>query len=186
VKPWQLISSRVLFAHPWIRFFEDTLRHPEDGRQYSHFYLIGPGEAVAALPLTDEGDVLIIREYRHPVRRVVYGLPGGRLEPDEGPARGAQRELEEETGYRAAELVKLGYYSQFPAFMRMGSHLFLARQLSPTRRRLDHYEEIEVVRLPFAQALARAVGGEFLDMGLTLSLLLAAQVMEGERKCPPL
>jgi ADP-ribose pyrophosphatase len=180
VKQWRLISSRVLFAHPWIRFFEDTLRHPDDGRQYVHFHLIGPGEAVAALPLTDEGDVLILREYRHPVGRVVYGLPGGRLEPDEDPALGARRELEEETGYRAAELTKLGYYNQFPGFMRMGSHLFLARQLTPTRRQLDYCEEIEIVRLPFAQALARAVRGEFLDMGLTLSLSLTAQLMEKE------
>ena len=86
---------------PWVQIRQDRLRHQESGEEKDYFYLTSPGEAVATVALTDDSCVLLTRQYRHPLRRVIWDLPAGAMQPDEDPAVAAQRELEEETGYRA-------------------------------------------------------------------------------------
>ena len=171
MKDSRILTSQVLFDHPWARIIIDTLEM--DGKTWPYFYLESPVEAVATVGVTETGEIILTRQYRHPVGRVIYDLPAGRLEPGEEPLQGARREFEEETGYYPNQIVKLGYYNQFPGMLRAGTHLFFATDLTPTRQRLDEGEELETVLLPVGDVLGSILHGELIDGSLQLGMLLA-------------
>jgi ADP-ribose pyrophosphatase len=172
---WEIEATRDLLDTRWVRVVHDRLRHRDRGEERDYYYLTSPGEAVATVALTDAGCVLLTRQYRHPVRRVIWDLPAGAMGPGEDPAEAACRELEEETGYRAGELIRLAYFNQFPGSMDIGTHLFLAQGLTWVGQQLDPGEELEVVAMPFDQALALVLNGDVIDGALMLGLLLVAQ-----------
>lgn len=167
----KVLASRVLFDHPWARVVVDTLDW--DGVERPYFYLESPVDAVATVGLTAEGEILLTRQYRHPIGRVIYDLPAGRLEPGEDPLEGARREFEEETGYYPQHIEQLGVYNQFPGTLRVKTNLFFARDLVPTRQRLDDGEELEMVCKPVPEVLHMIFSGEVVDGSLQLGVLLA-------------
>jgi ADP-ribose pyrophosphatase len=170
---YTVVESRALLDHAWVRVLVDTLEHA--GRRYPYYYLESPVDSVAVVAVTAGGQVVLTRQYRHPVRQVIYDLPAGRLGPGEDPEAGARRELEEETGDRAGRVERLGSFNPFPGSLKVTGHLFFAAGLSPGPQRLDEGEELQVRLLPFAEALSMVLRGECLDGALQLGLLLAAQ-----------
>jgi ADP-ribose pyrophosphatase len=168
---YQVVASQVLFDHPWARIVVDTLEYQGDKRPY--FYLESPVEAVATVGQTQTGEIILTRQYRHPVGRIIYDLPAGRLEPGEDPLEGARREFEEETGYYPNYIEKIGYYNQFPGTLRAATNLFFATELIPTHQHLDEGEELEIVLLPVADVLGMIFHGEIIDGSLQLGVLLA-------------
>lgn len=172
---WEVLATDYLLDTPWVQIVHDRLRHRATREERDYRYLTSPNEAVATVALTDDGCVLLTRQYRHPVGRIILDLPAGSMGPDEDPAEAAARELEEETGYQAGELIPLTYFRQFPGSMRVGTHLFLARQLIWAGQRLDPGEELEVVAMPFGRALEMVVSGDVIDGSLMLGLLLVTQ-----------
>ena len=172
---WEILTTGYLLDSPWVKIVQDRLRHRDRGDERDYFYLTSPNEAVATVALTDDGCVLLTRQYRHPIRKIIWDLPAGSMHPGEDPSEAARRELEEETGYQAGELIRLTYFNQFPGSMRVGTHLFLARQLSWVGQQLDPGEELQVVAVPFDQALEWVLSGELIDGSLMLGLLLVAQ-----------
>lgn len=172
---WDILATEYLLDSPWVKIIRDRLRHRDGGEERDYFYLTSPNDAVANVALTDDGYVLLTRQYRHPLRRGIWDLPAGAMQPHEDPSEAARRELEEETGYRAGEMIPLAYFNQFPGSMRVGTHLFLARHLDWVGQRLDPGEELKVVAMPFHQALEMVLNGEVVDGSLNLGLLLVAQ-----------
>ncbi len=172
---WEVLGTDYLLDTSWVRVVRDRLRHRPSGRERDYFYLTSPGEAVATVALTDAGQVLLTRQYRHPLRRIIWDLPAGAMERGENPIEAAQRELEEETGYRAGELIKLAYFNQFPGSMDIGTHLFFGHALTWVGQHLDPGERLEVATLPFDQALELALDEDTIDGSLKLGLLLVAQ-----------
>lgn len=174
-RAWKVIQSKLIIDHRFIRICEDLLEHPDDGRRFHYLYLQSPSEAVATVPLTDDGCVILTRQYRHPIGRIIYDLPAGRAEAGESHQQAAARELKEETGYQAAKWQKLAYFNQFPGAMQVGTHIFLAQELSPGEQKLDRYEDVEVVKMPFGQAMDLVMSGQAIDGALMLGLLLVVQ-----------
>jgi len=172
---WEILTTGYLLDSPWVKIVQDRLRHRSSGEERDYFYLTSPNEAVATVALTDDGCVLLTRQYRHPIRQIIWDLPAGSMQPGEDPSEAARRELEEETGYQAGELIPLTYFNQFPGSMRVGTHLFLARRLTWVGQQLDPGEELQVVAMPFDQALELVLSGEVIDGSLMLGLLLVAQ-----------
>ena len=170
---YTLISSQTLFEHPWVHIIHDVLEH--DGQQLNQFYLTSPVEAVATVGLTADNQIILTRQYRHPVGRVIYDLPAGRLEAGEDPLEGARREFEEETGFFPHHIERLGYYNQFPGTLRAATNLFFARDLTLTRQQLDPGEFLEVIFMPVARVMEMILAGEILDGSLQLGMLLANQ-----------
>lgn len=168
---YQVTASQVLFDHAGVRIIVDTIEAAGKSRPY--FYLESPVEAVATVSLTAAGEIILTRQYRHPVGQVIYDLPAGRLEPGEDPMEGARREFEEETGFFPNRLEKLGYYNQFPGTLRAGTNLFFATDLTPTRQHLDEGEELEIVLKPVGEVLDLILRGGILDGSLQLGVLLA-------------
>jgi ADP-ribose pyrophosphatase len=168
---YKVVQTRVIFDHPGVKIVIDTLEH--FGRRRPYFYLASPVEAVATLGITGSGDILLTRQYRHPVGQVILDLPAGRLNPGETPLDGARREFEEETGYKPGWIEKIGYYNQFPGTLRAGTSLFFARRLEKTVQRLDDGEELDVVPVAADRLGAMILNGEILDGSLQLAYLLA-------------
>jgi ADP-ribose pyrophosphatase len=159
LQAWNIIESKVIIDHRFICVRDDLLEHPEDGRRFHYFYMESPSDAVATIPLTEDGCVILTRQYRHPVGRIIYDLPAGRPNAGETLQEAAARELEEETGYRAATWQGLAYFNQFPGAMQVGTHIFLARDLKPGEQKLDMYEDLEVIKMPFGDALDLVING---------------------------
>ena len=168
---FKLISSQVLFDNPYAQVILDTLEY--EGVQRPYFYLTSPVEAVATVSLTDEACIILTRQYRHPVRKVIYDLPAGHLEPSEDAVHGARREFEEETGYFPRHIEQLGYYNQFPGVLRAATNLFFATDLVKTSQNLEPGEILETVHMPVNEVLDMILNGEIIDGSLQLGVLLA-------------
>jgi ADP-ribose pyrophosphatase len=169
----QVVASHTLFDHPWVKIIQDDLRW--HGREQKYFYLSSPVDAVATVGLTEAGEILLTRQYRHPVGQVIYDLPAGRLEPGEAALDGARREFEEETGYFPRHIQPIGAYNQFPGMLRVKTHLFFASDLMPSAQHLDEGEELQVVLLPVEKVLQMILQGATIDGSLQLGVLLALQ-----------
>jgi ADP-ribose pyrophosphatase len=125
--------------------------------------------------LFDDGRVALVRQYRHPARRELLEIPAGRIEAGETPAACAAREIEQEIGFRAGRLEKLAEFYSTPGFCEEKLYVYLATELAPCAQQLDHDELIEIVYLPFAEAVKMAERGEIEDSKTVIALLLAAR-----------
>jgi ADP-ribose pyrophosphatase len=132
-----------------------------------------PG-AIALIALDEAERVLLVKQYRHAVRAITLEIPAGTLEAGEEPVAAAQRELREETGYRAGRLDRLGGIYTAPGFSTEYIHFFLATQLKSDRLAMDDDEVIDLVRVPLADALDLIQAGQ-IDDGKSVGGLLLAQ-----------
>ncbi|MDW8325026.1 MAG: NUDIX hydrolase [Anaerolineales bacterium] len=131
--------------------------------------------AVTMLPLDDDGRLWFIRQYRHSIGETLLELPAGTLHGDEDPALGAQRELQEEIGMRAARLEPLTTFWLAPGYSTEKMYAYLATGLTPAPLPQDADEMIEVIRLPVAEALAAVERGEVRDAKSLATLFAAAR-----------
>jgi ADP-ribose pyrophosphatase len=139
----------------------DTVRLP-DGREATREYIAHPG-AVMIVPILSDGRLVMERQWRTPLRRVMLEFPAGKLDPGETPQRCAERELFEETGYRAAEWSKAGQLHIAIAYCDEAIHLFLARGLMAGERQLEAGEFLDVVTVAPEELDARIAAGEVTD-----------------------
>jgi ADP-ribose pyrophosphatase len=137
-----------------------------------------PG-AAAVVPVTDDGEVLLVRQYRHATRSWLLEVPAGKLDSGEAPEVCAVREVEEEVGYRARKLVPLGWIWTTPGFTDEKIWLFLARDLVEGRQALEADEILDVVRMPYTEALSCVERGEICDGKSVCALLLARSFLAG-------
>ncbi|MDP6508080.1 MAG: NUDIX hydrolase [Chloroflexota bacterium] len=152
---------------------EDLLAADHDGREHLYTYLGIRSTAVGILAVGDEGQTLLIDEYRHPLGRVVTDIPMGSAERGEDPATAASRELREETGWSAGSLEPIGGIYPVPALTSLRFEFFLARDLTEGAAEPEDTELIAVRWMEIGEVLARVVSGEFEHGGLPLALTLA-------------
>jgi ADP-ribose pyrophosphatase len=168
---YKVIDTEILFDHQWAKIVVDTIEFQGTRRPY--FYVASPVEAVATIGLTSADEIILTRQYRHPVREVIYDLPAGRLELGESPIDGARREFEEETGFYPHHIEQIGYYNQFPGTLRAGTNLFFARDLEPTKQKLDEGEALDIIMMAVPEVLEMVIQGKVIDGSLQLAILLA-------------
>lgn len=169
------VSSRLIFDGKVVHLYKDTVRLP-DGAESVREYVKHIG-AVCILPLTDDGEVILERQYRYAVRQILTEIPAGKLDaPDEDPLEAAKRELREETGATAREMIPLGDFYGSPAILGERIRMFLARGLTFGETEFDEDEFLEVFRLPLDEAEAAVLRGEIPD-GKTQAAILRAAAM---------
>jgi len=144
-----------------------------------------PGGA-AVLPLFENDDVLLIRQYRHPAGQVLLEAPAGRLEAGEAPEVAALRELREETGYQASALTFVTKFYALPGYSTEVLYCFLATGLTPGPQNLDRDEDIRLVRMPFTKARELVYQGDILDAKTMITLLLVDAMRQGRTTAPVL
>jgi ADP-ribose pyrophosphatase len=132
-----------------------------------------PG-ASAIVPISDVGNVVLIRQYRHAVGGFIWEIPAGTLNKGETPLACARRELAEETGLSAQVFDKLGEIVPVPGYSDERIHLFLAKELGKARQNLDSDELLDVHHIPFNEAIEMIKRGDILD-GKTIAGLLLAE-----------
>ena len=159
--PERVLESRRLYEGRVVNLRVDSVELPS-GLQATR-EVVEHNDVVAIVPLLENGDVLLVRQYRLPAEQVLLEVHAGGVDAGESSEQAAQRELGEECGQRADRLERLGGFYASPGFCSEFVHVFLATQLRPVRARPDPDEEIAVVRLPLAEALRLVRRGEIRD-----------------------
>jgi 8-oxo-dGDP phosphatase len=156
----------------------ETVRMPEGvGAERE---IVVHDDAVAILPVTDEGEVVLLKQYRQPVRGYVLEVPAGTLDGDDGsPEEAVHRELAEEVQLEAGELIHLVTFLNSSGWTTERTHVYLARRLTTTARpegfELEHEEaDMEVLRMSADDAVSLARSGDIADAKSLIALLLAA------------
>jgi ADP-ribose pyrophosphatase len=167
------VSGALVYDGQLLKVRRDLVRLP-DGQQGEREYISHPG-AVAVVPLFDDGSVLLERQFRYPHRREFIEIPAGKLEPNEAHAETAKRELLEETGYSAAQWKYLGVIHTAIAYTDEAIHLYVARKLSKSERKLDQGEFLETLVRPYDEALRMVRDGEITDSKSVAALLWVRQ-----------
>jgi len=147
------ISKEKLFSGKVIDLYLEDVELP-NGKTGKREIVKHPG-AVAVLALTDEENIILVKQYRKALERTIVEIPAGKLEKGEKPEYTGLRELEEETGYTAAKLEKITAFYTSPGFADELVHLYLAEELTPLeeKRELDEDEFVEVMEVPLTGAL---------------------------------
>ncbi|NDD58414.1 MAG: NUDIX hydrolase [Chlamydiae bacterium] len=140
----------------------ETLSYHFPGKEVTVDIVSHPG-VVAILAIDDQGQLLLVRQFRNAIERILIELPAGCLKPCEKAIACAQRELQEETGYRAAVLSHLTDLHSCPGFCNEVIHLFLAKGLSFDPLPPDEDEALDVLRLTPQQAIAMVHSGDITD-----------------------
>lgn len=182
--PFMERTIHVESTHEGKLFRVEVLRmQGEDGREIVREVVRHPG-AVLIVPVLDEQTLLMIRNYRIAVDERLWELPAGKLEPGEDPHDAAARELEEETGYRAGRITKLGEFYTSPGFADELMHAYLAEDLEHIGQRLEPGEEITVEPVNRDEAIAMACEGRLRD-GKSIAGLLMWDMLYRKRQKQP-
>ena len=171
------VSSAIQYSGPVFDVYSDTVElcNKKTARRD---YLKHRG-AVAVVPLTDKGRVIIERQFRYPQQRVMTEIPAGKLEAfDTDPLDAAKRELKEEIGVTAKEFVPLGIYIPSPAILSERIYVYLAKGLSYGNAHPDEDEFLRVERLPLGEAVERVMRGDLPDAKTQVALLMAQRLWE--------
>ena len=156
------ISSKLIYDGKVVHLYVDQVRLP-DGNPALREYVRHIG-AVCVLPLTNEGDVLCVRQYRYPFASELIEIPAGKLDaPDEDHREAALRELGEETGAHCRSLTYLGKYYSSPAILDECIDMFLAEDLTMGELDLDDDEFLDLVKIPLSTLVEMVLAGEVPD-----------------------
>lgn len=170
------LARRELWKGSVGRFGEEDIELA-DGRRFTLAVLQHPG-ACAVVPLLPDGRIVMLRQYRYAPKRTLWEIPAGKLDPGEPHEACARRELEEESGYKAGELISLGSILMTPGFCDERIHLYLARGLRPGTQALEHNESLVCVSVPFDEALRMAEDGDIDDAKTAVALMRARKHIE--------
>ena len=159
-----------------LHVFKDTVQLP-NGKAATREVIRHVG-AVGIVPLTDDGKVIVERQFRYPLNRVITEIPAGKLDSlTEDRLSAAKRELEEETGYTATEWIDLGDYYPAAAYCDERITLYLARNLSLGQRHLDEDEFLNFEAVPLAELVEQVMDGTITDGKTQVAILKVAHII---------
>jgi 8-oxo-dGTP pyrophosphatase MutT (NUDIX family) len=173
VKPWQVLDSKLLISERWLQLREDRVRLG-NGHEIERFHVIHGPDWASVLCVTDDSEVVMVRQYRHGIGSVSLELPAGVIEPNETPEDAARRELMEETGYEASNWISIHSVSTEPARHTTRAHFFCARGARLARPAAPEESEIlDLVKVPVSDLARLATDGSIIH-GMHLGAILAA------------
>lgn len=171
------LHHETLFDGDFLRARRDTVRLPNGGTA-TREYIVHPG-AVVVIPLLDDGRVLLERQYRYPVARVMTEFPAGKLDPGEDPLACGRRELLEETGYTGGEWAYAGAMHLAIAYSTEIIHIFFARHLQAGPQQLDADEFLDVHAVEPDDLFAACRSGQVTDAKTLTCVLWLQNLLSG-------
>lgn len=169
---FETIKTKTIYQGRAFDVLQEDVRMPEG--HISKLDVISHQGAVTILPIDANGDIVLIRQYRHPTGGFILELPAGTLEDDEPPEICAQREIREEIGMSAGSLQIIGQFFLAPGYSTEYMHVFLAQDIQPNPLPGDKDEYITVERIPVKQVNSMVESGKIQD-GKTLAAFFLAQ-----------
>ncbi len=171
------LGGESVYDGNFLKVKRDTIRLP-DGKQTTREYVVHSG-AVMVIPLFDDGRVLLERQYRYPICKVMIEFPAGKLDANEGALACAERELREETGYSAREFVFLTRIHPIISYSTEFIDIFLARGLIAGEQHLDEEEFLEIFTADVAQMEEWIRTGEITDVKTIIGHFWLEKVLSG-------
>ena len=155
------LSSEMKFDGRVVKLFVDDVEL-DDGTKTKREVIKHPG-GVCVLPIDGEGNIYMVKQFRYPFSKALYELPAGKLEAGEDPAQCGRRELKEEVGAESEVFEYLGCIYPTVAYDTEIIHMYIAKGLSFGEQQLDEGEFLDVIKMPFEEALKKALDGEMPD-----------------------
>jgi ADP-ribose pyrophosphatase len=171
------VESTTLYAGNFLTLKRDTVALP-DGKHATREFVVHPG-AVMVIPLFDDGRVLMERQYRYPLSRVMTEFPAGKLDPEEGALACAKRELREETGYTAREYIYLTRIHPVISYSTEFIDIYLARGLTAGDASLDDGEFLETFTSTLPELLERVRNGQISDVKTIIGTMWLEKALSG-------
>ena len=168
-KPYEVIDSKIAYTGKIIDIKVDTISLP-DGKTATR-EIVERGDATAIVPIDEEGNVILVEQYRHGARSMVLEIPAGMLEKGEDPKECAIRELEEETSFIAKNITHITTMYPTVGFCTEKLHIYLAKDLEQGNFNFDDDEFIEVKKVPLEKAIDMIYTGEIIDAKTIIGLL---------------
>jgi ADP-ribose pyrophosphatase len=164
------LSSRRIYTGKVLSLDLDEVEEP--GGVHTKREVVRHSGSVAVLAIQDDGRIVLVRQYRYPVDAFVWELPAGRLDPGESPEEAAQRELQEEIGFKAGRLQKVAFFHTTPGFCDESMHVFRATGLAASKAQGDEDERIEVQAFTLTDLEAMIDRGEIREGKTLVAILL--------------
>ena len=177
---WKTLSSEYISKHPYFTARKDVCEMP-DGKIVEAYYVVELPVSVCALAITEQGNALMIKQYRHPIGETIIELPGGFIDEGEDPSEAVGRELLEETGHEFSTIDYVGKVAANPGVLTGYTYLYLARGGKKiAAQSLDHNEEIEISEIPVEEVRALLQRNEIVQSLHVSCLLYAFQKLDAE------
>lgn len=173
IKQEKTIDHRTMYEGKLLHVYFDEVEI--SGKTYRREVVSHPG-AAAVIPVTENKEILFVKQYRYPVKRELLEIPAGKLDEAEDPSHCALRELEEETGY-IGNIRELGYIYTTPGFSDEKIYLYLADHLVYTQQRLDEGEYLEVLKIPVEEVFEMIRDGRIYDAKTIAAVAMTADYL---------
>ncbi len=169
------LESKTVYEGPIFTITHDTVQLGDGSRSTRDVLLHNGG--VCVIPVTDNNEIYMVRQFRYPFRTVTLEVPAGKLEAGEDHSVCGRRELLEETGFVCSEFIYLGETYPTPAYNSEIVHMYLARGLEYQKQCLDEGEFLEVDKIPLSDAVKMVMNSEIKDSKTQLIILKAARIL---------
>ncbi len=178
IQPWTIINSQLVLDNQWCKVRQDWVKLP-NGQVINDFFVNVRPDIVVVLAVTQHREIVFVRQYRHGVSEILLELPAGSFNShSENSLTAAARELEEETGYVAEQMLHLATLYDNPVKDTNKIHLFMAENAHlSSQQQLDVTEDIEVVLIPVADVLEKIKTGEICVCGTVAALFLGLNLL---------
>ena len=173
--PWRILDGRVEYDNPWIRVEEFNVINPA-GNPGIYGTVHFKNRAIAIVPLFENGDTLLVGQYRFPLKEYHWELPMGGAPETEDALSCAQRELKEETGYSATDWAPLNRLHLSNSITQEEGFTFIARNLEAGQATPEETEQLAINKVPFNDALRMAMDGQITD-AMTVCALYKVRLM---------
>lgn len=171
-------NSKQIFDGVIIKLFVDDIELP-NGKP-SHREIVRHPGAVCVIPITDDGDVIMVKQFRYPFSKVLLEVPAGKLEPGEDPLEAVKRELEEESGVCAESIQFMGELYTTVAFTDEKIYTYIATGLTFKESHPDDDEFLEVVKIPLKRLVDMVMNGEIKDSKTQVAILKAEKLFKSK------
>lgn len=182
LKKWHILKSQMVINHRWCQVRQDEIELP-NGQIIDDFFVVIRPEIALILPITNNQEIVFVRQYRHGVSEILLELPAGSFDAAiEDAETAAVRELQEETGYLSEKITKLATLYDNPVKDTNKIHLFLAENVIKIgEQKLDITEDIEVVLIPVSSVLDKIINGEVCVAGSVAGLFLGLNFLKSRK-----
>jgi ADP-ribose pyrophosphatase len=165
----KLVSSKTVFEGRAVNLRIDTIEKASG--EVTTREIVWHADCIAVVVLDDKDNVILERQYRRPAGKVLLEIPAGGIDEDETPEEAVKRELQEEIGYLPGKVTRLGGFYSAPGYCTEYLHLFLAKDLTPSRLTAEDTDEIEIVRVPVSEIKGLIDNGQICDAKSVVGLL---------------